>query len=80
MRLACLLALGVACSLVALVAVPAAAAAGDPCARGGHDTCGTTGVGFYRTYRYGTRWFGDFHRVVAGEPHLFCIDLRFRYA
>ena len=32
----------------------------DPCANNGRDTCGTTGVGFYKTYRYGQRWFGDF--------------------
>ena len=53
--------------------------ANDPCVSGGQDTCGTTGVGFYRTYRYGTRWFGDYSGVVAGTSHTFCIDLRFWY-
>src|SRR5205823_14857699 len=52
----------------------------DPCAVGGRNECGTVGVGFYKTYRYGTRWFGDFHGAVPGEAHTFCIDLRFWYA
>src|SRR5919201_6298467 len=52
----------------------------DPCARSGRDTCGTTGVGFYRLTRYGTRWFGDFRGAVKGHRHAFCIDLRFWYA
>jgi hypothetical protein len=52
----------------------------DPCAQAGRDTCGTVGVGFYRAYRYGIRWFGDFRGVVRGRPHLFCLDLRFWYA
>jgi hypothetical protein len=51
----------------------------DPCVSGGQDTCGTTGVGYYRNYRYGTRWFGDYSDVVAGKSHTFCIDLRFWY-
>jgi hypothetical protein len=52
----------------------------DPCARSGRDICGTVGVGFYRTTRYGTRWFGDFRGAVKGHRHAFCIDLRFWYA
>jgi hypothetical protein len=51
----------------------------DPCVSGGQDTCGTTGVGYYKVYRYGTRWFGDFSGVVPGTSHTFCIDLRFWY-
>lgn len=52
----------------------------DPCARNGRDTCGTTGVGFYRRYRYGLRWFGDYRGAVRGETHSFCIDLGYWYA
>jgi len=52
----------------------------DPCAQAGRDSCGTTGVGFYKTYRYGVRWFGDYRRVIPGEKHTFCLDLRFWYA
>ncbi|MFN2466901.1 MAG: sortase domain-bontaining protein [Gaiellaceae bacterium] len=51
----------------------------DPCSTGGRNTCGTLGVGYYKTYRYGIRWFGDFRGVVPGEAHAFCIDLRFWY-
>ena len=51
----------------------------DPCVSGGQDICGTTGVGFYKVYRYGTRWFGDYKNVVPGQSHSFCIDLRFWY-
>jgi hypothetical protein len=51
----------------------------DPCVSGGRDTCGTTGVGSYRVYRYGTRWFGDYQGVIPGRSHTFCIDLRFWY-
>jgi hypothetical protein len=51
----------------------------DPCVSGGRDTCGTTGVGYYKVYRYGTRWFGDYTNVVAGQKHSFCIDLRYWY-
>src|SRR6185312_4899196 len=52
----------------------------DPCARAGRDRCATTGVGFYATYRYGRRWFGDYRRAIPGKEHLFCLDLRFWYA
>lgn len=72
--------------LVAACAVPAVAAAAeppnqnDPCSRAGRNTCDTTGVGAYRTYRYGIRWFGDYRGVVAGvDDPLFCVDLRFWY-
>ncbi|MBJ7329856.1 MAG: sortase [Solirubrobacteraceae bacterium] len=52
----------------------------DPCAKAGRNTCGTDGVGQYRTYRYGPRWFGDFRKVVADQENpFFCIDLRFWY-
>lgn len=51
----------------------------DPCATGTVNSCGTTGVGFYRTYSFGTRWFGDFRGLVPGRPHMYCIDLRFWY-
>ena len=36
-------------------------------------------MGFYDTYRYGVRWFGDFRRNVADAARTFCIDLRFWY-
>ncbi len=51
----------------------------DPCSVGGKNTCDTNGVGFYDTYRYGVRWFGDFKNAVPGQPRGFCIDLRFWY-
>lgn len=62
----------------ALAAVPPNRA--DPCASAGRNTCGTLGVGFHQTYRYGIRWFGDFRRVAPGVEQAFCIDLRFWYA
>lgn len=70
----------------ALAAIPALASAAeppnqnDPCIHGGRDSCGTTGVGQYRSYRYGVRWFGDYRGAVAGvDGATFCIDLRFWY-
>ena len=72
-------------AVVALLVLPAIAPAADPpnpndpCATGTRNTCGTTGVGFYGTYRYGTRWFGDFRGLVPGEFHMYCLDLRFWY-
>jgi len=52
----------------------------DPCARGGRDSCNTTGVGAYKTYRYGVRWFGDYRGAIRGvEGATFCLDLRFWY-
>ncbi len=73
--------------LVAVVALlsatPALAAEppnqNDPCSRDGRNVCGTTGVGFYDTYRYGVRWFGDYRGAVADVARTFCIDLRFWY-
>ena len=68
-----------------LLTLPAGAPAGeppnqnDPCSAGGRNTCGTTGTGFYDTYRYGLRWFGDFRGLVPNESHTFCIDLRYWY-
>jgi hypothetical protein len=70
---------------VLLLVVPGGARAAeppnpnDPCVTGTRNACGTTGVGFYKTYRYGTRWFGDYRGVVPGEFHLYCIDLRYWY-
>jgi hypothetical protein len=74
-----------ACVLVCLAAPGGSLAAvppdrADPCAQAGRDSCGTTGVGFYATHRYGSRWFGDFRHVIPGQAHTFCIDLRFWYA
>lgn len=52
----------------------------DPCSKAGRDTCGTTGVGSYKTYKYGIRWFGDYRGAIPGvEGSAFCIDLRFWY-
>jgi hypothetical protein len=51
----------------------------DPCSRAGRDTCGTTGIGFYDTYRYGIRWFGDYDNVATGKGRAFCIDLGYWY-
>ncbi|MEA2220601.1 MAG: hypothetical protein QOJ35_3227 [Solirubrobacteraceae bacterium] len=52
----------------------------DPCSRGGRDSCRTTGVGQYRTYRYGVRWFGDYRGAIRGiDGPAFCLDLRFWY-
>lgn len=52
----------------------------DPCSEAGRNTCDTEGVGAYRTYRYGVRWFGDYRRVADDvDDPLFCIDLRFWY-
>jgi hypothetical protein len=51
----------------------------DPCVSGTKDSCGTTGVGFYKTYSYGTRWFGDFKNAIPGSSHTYCFDLRFWY-
>lgn len=67
-----------------VLAAPAQAAEppnqNDPCSSAGRNTCGTNGVGAYRTYRYGIRWFGDYRKVVPGvDDPLFCIDLRFWY-
>src|SRR5215471_19587805 len=77
----------IVCAIVcvcALAAVQSAVAATppnpkDPCVSGTKDICGTTGVGYYQTYRYGTRWFGDFKNAIPGGAHSYCIDLRFWY-
>jgi LPXTG-site transpeptidase (sortase) family protein len=73
--------------VVAGAALGAAAGAGavqppnknDPCAKAGRDVCGTTAIGFYKTYRYGLRWFGDYTDVVPGIGTSFCIDLGYWY-
>src|SRR5690348_15150622 len=63
------------CALALLVVPSASSSRPDPCAKAHHDTCSTVGVGYYRHYRFGTRWFGDFHGAVPGAVHTFCIDL-----
>jgi hypothetical protein len=72
--------------LIAGALLPAAAMAAeppnqhDPCSSGGRDSCGTTGVGEYRTYRFGLRWFGDYRGAIRGvDGATFCLDLRFWY-
>src|SRR5215467_14263964 len=72
------------CALFALAGPPASRAVtppnpNDPCARGGRDVCGMTGTGYYKDYRYGVRWFGDFRRAIPGTVHTFCLDLGFWY-
>jgi hypothetical protein len=73
-----------ACAL-ALLSIPAASYAleppnqNDPCSHAGRNVCGTLGVGYYKRYRYGIRWFGDFRDAVPGVAHTFCIDLGFWY-
>src|SRR5713226_4072734 len=66
---------GLACAS-ALIAAPAALgatppSAKDPCVNGTRDICNTTGVGYYKTYRYGTRWFGDFKNAIPGSAHTY---------
>jgi hypothetical protein len=78
-----LLLCGLACTS-ALIAAPATFAGtppnpNDPCVKGTRDTCNTTGIGYYKTYRYGTRWFGDFKNAIPGVAHSYCIDLRYWY-
>ena len=52
----------------------------DPCSRAGKDSCGTAGVGAYKTYKYGVRWFGDYRGAIPGyRGASFCIDLRYWY-
>lgn len=77
--------LGAVACVLALTAVPSASQAAeppnqdDPCSRGGRNVCGTLGVGFYKEYRYGIRWFGSFRGAIPDEPATYCIDLRFWY-
>lgn len=52
----------------------------DPCVRAGRDACGTAGVGFYRTYGYGVRWFGDYRGALTSKLPAFCLDLGYWYA
>jgi hypothetical protein len=68
------------------VLIPSAALAAeppnqkDPCSRAGRDSCGTTGVGAYKSTRFGPRWFGDYRGAIAGvDGPAFCLDLRFWY-
>jgi hypothetical protein len=84
MRSTSSLAAALACALALLVAPSVARALeppnqNDPCSSAGKDICGTTGVGFYKEYRYGIRWFGDFRGAVPNAPHTFCLDLGFWY-
>lgn len=52
----------------------------DPCSKNARDSCGTTGVGQYKTYKFGPRWFGDYRGAIPGVTGAsFCIDLRFWY-
>jgi len=73
-------ALAAACALVAVARAAALDPPNphDPCSVAGRDTCGTTGVGFYRTYSYGIRWFGDYKGLPDGTRG-FCIDLGYWY-
>lgn len=72
-------------SIAAIFVLPATSFAreprnqNDPCSTAGRNTCGTNGVGFYKRYRYGIRWFGDFRGAVTGADPSFCIDLRWWY-
>jgi hypothetical protein len=76
-------------SLAALALAPAAAQAAsesgvppnrnDPCGQAGRNVCDSSGKGFYQDYRFGVRWFGDYRDLVAGQPYLYCIDLRYWY-
>lgn len=72
-------------SLAALMLLPSASVGreppnqNDPCSTAGRNTCDTNGVGFYKRYRYGIRWFGDFRGAVTGADPSFCIDLRWWY-
>lgn len=52
----------------------------DPCSVNARDSCGTTGIGQYKTYKFGPRWFGDYRGAIPGVTGpSFCIDLRFWY-
>jgi hypothetical protein len=52
----------------------------DPCSKAGRDSCDTTGKGFYKTYEFGIRWFGDYRGAIADQKGgTFCIDLRYWY-
>jgi len=79
------LAAAAAAAVVCLVAPAGVASAkeppnpNDPCSEVGRNTCGTTGVGFYDTYRYGLRWFGDYRGAVPDVKLTFCIDLQYWY-
>jgi hypothetical protein len=79
-----MVAAAVSCVAVLVVAGVSHAASppnpADPCSRAGRNGCETAGVGFYASYRYGLRWFGDYRGAVAGEAHAFCLDLRYWYA
>ncbi|WP_354699889.1 hypothetical protein DSM112329_00147 [Paraconexibacter sp. AEG42_29] len=74
-----------AATVIGLAAAPAASAAeppnqNDPCSSNARNTCGTTGVGDYKTYKFGPRWFGDYRGAIPGVTGAsFCIDLRFWY-
>src|SRR3954451_19934295 len=77
--------IGLLVCLLAVLALPSASPgseppnSNDPCSKAGRNVCGTTGVGFYSTYRYGIRWFGDYRGAVVGHPVTFCIDLGYWY-
>ena len=72
--------IGASASLPALTLAAEPPNQNDPCSRAGRNTCDTNGVGQYKSYRYGVRWFGDYRGAVDGvRDALFCIDLRFWY-
>ena len=84
MRLKLMLSVALAC--VATVVMAPASALGrepanqnDPCSSAGRNSCATNGVGVYKNYRYGIRWFGDFRGAVPDAGPTFCIDLRWWY-
>lgn len=84
MRPKFLLAVTLACAAAFLIAPSASFARepvnqNDPCSTAGRNSCGTNGVGTYKSYRYGIRWFGDFRGAVSGVGPTFCIDLRWWY-
>ena len=84
MRPKLLLAALLACATTAVLAPTTAfgrepANQNDPCSTAGRNSCGTNGVGAYKNYRYGIRWFGDFRGAVPDVGPTFCIDLRWWY-
>ena len=78
----------VAIALIALLTVAAGPVRADtppnpndPCAANGpRDSCGTTDVGQYANYTFGTRWFGNYQGAVHGvSADGYCIDLGYWY-
>ncbi len=72
------------CALIGALAATAQAAEppnqNDPCSKAGRNTCDTLGVGRYKNYKFGIRWFGDYRGAIEGvDDPSFCIDLRYWY-